>query len=124
MSLIEQLGGHEKAKAKRDDIDHTLENCEFLGGGDAREGLYETLGSIEQALLEYRRQHNIFETGDPVVLSSLNGIGVFESYVNTSKDHCFLKYGQDSIFARLEYVKHAPPEQIKTSKRLEVDNEK
>lgn len=43
MNLIERLEGYDKAKIKRDDINHTLENCEFLGGGDAREGLYERL---------------------------------------------------------------------------------
>jgi hypothetical protein len=67
MGLIEHFGSYEKAKTKRDDINHTLENCEFLGGGDAREGLYERLESIENALLEYRRQHNIFEEKDNIV---------------------------------------------------------
>ena len=56
MNLIEQLGGYEAAKTKRDQINSTLENSELLGGGDAKEGLYERLESIEQALLEYRRQ--------------------------------------------------------------------
>ena len=63
-NLIEQLGGYEAAKAKRDGINHTLENGEFLGGGDAREGLYERLESIDKALFEYRRQHKIYEIGD------------------------------------------------------------
>lgn len=67
MSLIEQLGGYEKAKEKMDDICHTLDNSELLGGGDAREGLYERLESIDKALLEHRRAHNIFEIGDWVI---------------------------------------------------------
>lgn len=67
MNLIEQLGGYEKAKEKMDDICHTLDNSELLGGGDAREGLYERLESIDKALLEYRRQHNIFEVGDYIL---------------------------------------------------------
>ena len=71
MNLIEQLGGYERAKEKMDNIVRTLDNCELLGGGDAREGLYERLESIDKALLEYRRQHNIFEVGDKVY-----GVGV------------------------------------------------
>lgn len=67
MNLIEQLGWYSKAKIKRDDINHTLENCEFLGGGDAREGLCERLESIENALLEYRRRYKIYQVGDKVV---------------------------------------------------------
>ena len=73
MNLVEQLGGYERAKEKMDNIVCTLDNSELLGGGDAREGLYERLESIDKALLEYRRQHNIFEVGDKVVAPILHG---------------------------------------------------
>lgn len=108
MNLIEQLGGYEKAKTKRDDLNHTLENCEFLGGGDAREGLYERLESVEQALLKYRRQHNIFEVGDRFVIDGL--FGVF--------------YANDGNIPYLDYnkIRHATDAEIKAGKRLEVND--
>lgn len=120
MNLIEQLGGYEKAKTKRDDLNHTLENCEFLGGGDAREGLYERLESVEQALLKYRRQHNIFEAGDVAV--SVDG----EPYLHkvelgTSKAHCIKIFSHDmahSYWVHDVNYRHATDEEIKAGKRL------
>ncbi|WP_151706600.1 hypothetical protein [Acinetobacter sp. TUM15064] len=106
MNLIEQLGGYEKAKEKMDDICHTLDNSELLGGGDAREGLYERLESIDKALLEYRRQHNIFEVGDPMIIPSRgNGIFYFNALFSDS----------DTAEAR-----HATDAEIAAGKRLEV----
>ena len=54
MNLIEQLGGYEKAKAVqiRRAMDGILHEYDF---------------QLVDALLEYRRQHNIFEVGDCVV---------------------------------------------------------
>ena len=68
MELIKELGGYEKAKSERDKINHSLNNGDFLGGGSPREYLYERLSFIEIDLLEHRREHNIFEVGDRVVL--------------------------------------------------------
>lgn len=109
MSLIEQLGGYEKTKEKRDDISHTLDNSELLGGGDAREGLYERLESIDKALHEYRRQHNIFEVGDAMVIPS-RGNGIFH----------FNALFSDSDIAG---ARHATNAEIKAGKRLEVKSE-
>lgn len=107
MNLIEQLGGYEKAKEKRDDISHTLDNSELLGGGDAREGLYERLESIDKALLEYRRQHNIFEVGDWVVYNLPIGI---ERVVAVNDEHLIPRF--------LWQIRHATPEEIKAGHRL------
>ena len=115
MNLIEQLGGYEDAKTKRDQINSTLENSELLGGGDAKEGLYERLESIEQALLEYRRQHNIFEVGDKVVV----------------KDHPFWPEDYVILTVEQEHIgkwymsawRHATDAEIKAGKRLEVKSE-
>ena len=109
MNLIEQLGGYERAKEKKDNIVHTLNNSEFLGGGDAREGLYERLESIDKALLEHRRQHNIFEVGDPMIIPS-RGNGIFH----------FNALFSDSNIAE---SRHATDEEIKAGKRLEVKSE-
>lgn len=123
MNLIEQLGGYEAAKEKRDDINHTLKNCEFLGGGDAREGLYERLESIEQALLDYRRQHNIFENGDWVVYEITGTIGDFIDHIKLATGHpyCRVDFGLCDVgLILLKHIRHATDEEIKAGKRLEV----
>ena len=123
MNLIEQLGGYERAKEKMDNIVCTLDNSELLGGGDAREGLYERLESIDKALLEYRRQHNIFEIGDKVVYiepSRTDSVLTIKSMI--TGDHLRHPvalmggiYGCGVIMLR-----HATNEEIKAGKRLEV----
>ena len=51
MNLIEQLGGYERAKS--------IANC--------KSGIVHPTQQLLDALLEYRREHNIFEVGDCVV---------------------------------------------------------
>ena len=58
MNLIEQLGGYEKAKAGLHRL--KLEKKDLLTCGD----LVVVKSEIDAALLEYRREHNIFEVGD------------------------------------------------------------
>ncbi|ASN69529.1 hypothetical protein NCY59_03635 [Acinetobacter radioresistens] len=127
MNLIERLEGYDKAKIKRDDINHTLENCEFLGGGDAREGLYERLESIEQALLEYRRQHNIFEIGDKVVEITdypsndvLTVKSISHKLLVCESDDFNASYVLSNKYKPYFYVRRATDEEIKAGKRLEV----
>ena len=85
MNLIEQLGGYEKAKSKlRDNGSLHAER-------------------LKNALLEYRRQHNIFEVGDFVCFKTL-GDGYVHKY---TKYHEF-KYD----------LKHATGEEIKAGRRL------
>ena len=124
MNLIEQLGGYEKAKEKMDDICHTLDNSELLGGGDAREGLYERLESIDKALLEYRRQHNIFEQGDPVVSRCADReIRIF-TYQETIGKNILVKCkkGKGYCYPK-KWFSHANDAEIKAGKRLEVKSE-
>ena len=52
MNLIERLGGYERAK--------------IIQGSREMGGLPYDL-DLEDALLQYRRQHNIFEVGDAVI---------------------------------------------------------
>lgn len=63
MNLIEQLGGYEKTKDHRDYL------IDF-GNEFNRPNKYE-VNKINNALLEYRRQHNIFEVGDQYVMLKL-----------------------------------------------------
>lgn len=124
MNLIEQLGGYERAKEKMDNIVCTLDNSEILGGGDAREGLYERLESIDKALLEYRRQHNIFEKGDWVVNIKTGAFGDFIKYVEASKGHkhCFVDIGLCGVaLFCAKNIRHATDEEIKAGKGLGVN---
>ena len=123
MNLIEQLGGYEAAKTKRDQINSTLENSELLGGGDAKEGLYERLESIEQALLEYRRQHNIFEPEDYIIHDG--ELKVFEMWSSAVKGCAYIgyAYAENGEMAHKDEFRHATGEEIKAGKRLEVKSE-
>lgn len=96
MNLIEQLGGYGRAK---DALELPLD----YGFSD---------DDIKAALLEYRRQHNIFEVGDKVVVKA----SPFwpEDYViqTVEQEHIGKWY--------MSAWRHATPEEIKAGKRLEA----
>lgn len=108
MNLIEQLGGYENARErlKRDNV---LSDDDFNYG--------------QRQLLEYRRQHNIFEVGDLVVN---------DAFIN-SHVYVFKKLLPDISMALIAYddegacglysLRHATDEEIKAGKRLEVKSE-
>ena len=78
MSLIEQLGGYEDANSKLLKMDKTLKEV-YYSHSDAQKA-----NELRQALLEHRRQHNIFEVGDKVVYQDGAGLdGLFEIEVLT-----------------------------------------
>ena len=123
MIQIEQLGGYEAAKTKRDQINSTLENSELLGGGDAKEGLYDRLESIEQALLEYRRQHNIFEPDDYIIHDG--ELKVFAMWSSAVEGCAYIgyAYAENGEMAHKDEFRHATDAEIKAGKRLEVESE-
>ncbi len=106
MDLIEQLGGYERAKDGLHRL--KLEKKDLLTCGD----LIVVESEIDAALLEYRRQHNIFEVGDKVVV----------------KDHPFWPEDYVILTVEQEHIgkwymsawRHATDEEIKAGKRLEV----
>ena len=104
MNLIERLGGYEKVSKAVKKI-------------DIRSDRYKKL---KAALLEYRRQHNIFEVGDKVVfLSNIapEHDGIY-TITEVFKNSCFvIEYGMD-YRAFYEYIRHATPEEIKAGRRL------
>ena len=85
MNLIEQLGGYEAAKAEG----------EKWGFDDF----------LNNQLLKYRRQHNIFEVGDLYVFT--------EKYSKQSVIHKV-----DSLNSGKGCIRHATPEEIKAGRRL------
>ena len=110
MNLIEQLGGYEAAKAEG----------EAWGFDDF----------LNNQLLEYRHQHNIFEVGDKVIIESYRNtyitcgrpsqysigdlmlIHIMDGNVIEDDDYNFIDYRD---------VRHATDEEIKAGKRLEIE---
>ena len=109
MNLIEQLGGYEKAKDGLHRL--KLEKKDLLTCGD----LVVVESEIDAALIDYRRQHNIFEVGDKVVV----------------KDHPFWPEDYVILTVEQEHIgkwymsawRHATDAEIKAGKRLEVKSE-
>ena len=109
MNLIDQFGGYEKAKrALEREIRLTSPNTFYCL-------------KLDEALLQHRRQHNIFEVGDKVVSKENNefvytvitvdgGLGRLK---NILFDHVY----------QLHNFRHATDAEIEAGKRLEVDCE-
>ena len=104
MDLIEQLGGYEESKKFLSEI---------LNNKSPRE-------ILNRELLEYRRQHNIFEVGDKVVLISNSDDDIFE-YTEYSKnlDLHFFESKNNYGHASLSNIRHATDAEIKAGKRLD-----
>ena len=111
MNLIEQLGGYDKAKEWYKDQD-------LRGNHTVR---------IRQALLEHRRQHNIFEVGDKVVLvkfyslDTVHEIKRIENLTPHIKDSETTYFLENSLGCWSFQIKHATDAEIKAGKRLEVN---
>ena len=103
MSLIENLGGYESAKYKLRD-----------NGSLHSERL-------KKALLEYRRQHNIFEVGDKVVFKECSGIGGASDAIDLMTVKSIDAFGvrmTNSLCPWAIQIRHATPEEIKAGRRL------
>lgn len=104
--VIDGFGGYEKAKAVLDNPNaHLLHNVEGL----------------KQRLLEYRRQHNIYESGDICKLKVKHDYGLYK-FLRINNDRAYfedrLGFAEFGIDKRV--VEHATDEEIKAGKRLEV----
>lgn len=106
MNLIEQLGGYEYLN-------------EFYKRAVAH-GF--TLTEIKEELLKYRRQHNIFEVGDKVVVLT-NALGNKYTWIVESIDGIMVEIsqlGQPNEWVHYSEIAHTTPEEIKAGKRLEM----
>ena len=113
MNLIEQLGGYEKAKAFLNATSFTIDELIMM----QRSGLRTQ--HVEKALLEYRRQHNIFEEGDKVVAIGedyLSTVMTVERVIGEALE-CF----ESGYIFTFQGVRHATNAEIKAGKRLEVN---
>lgn len=109
MNLIEQLGGYERAKAFLNATSYTIDELIMM----QRSGLRTQ--HVEKALLEYRRQHNIFEVGDKVVV---------KAHPFWPEDYVIHTMEQEHIGKwYMSAWRHAEPEELEAGKRLEVKSE-
>ena len=105
MNLIERLGGYEAAKKKYSERPFAF-----------------VWGDIGEALLSYRRQHNIFEVGDKVVSRCADKeIRIF-TYQETIGRNILVKCkkGKGYCYPK-KWFSHANDAEIKAGKRLEVN---
>lgn len=109
MNLIEQLGGYENTKER-------LKRENVLTDSDYNYG--------QKKLLEYRRQHNIFEVGDKVVFRECSGIGGASDAIDLMTVKSIDAFGvrmTNSLCPWAIQIRHATDEEIKAGKRLEVN---
>ena len=108
MNLIEQLGGYEKAKKFLNESNGKYWNGVFY------------MPKLKQSLLEYRRQHNIFEESDKIVFIDDFMHGELMTVAWTRKGEVWMDEGAKRC-TDLSMIRHATDEEIKAGKRLEVD---
>lgn len=76
---------------------------------------------LKLSQIEYRRQHNIYEVGDDVVLSDGNCTLMYKLHERIGK-YVYLKRpsGREYDF-NIDQIRHATDAEIKAGKRLEVN---
>ena len=109
MNLIEQLGGYEEAKELRRYL-----FC-YVDG--------EHYTDVDKDLLEYRRQHNIFEVGDKVVFDNTKDYcrllpDDLMTYKTKRDIDAIVNQGSRDFAVSYVALRHAKPEEIKAGKRL------
>lgn len=115
MNLIEQLGGHEATKEKY----KTLSDSDMITIGPME---FSAKDYFEDELLEYRRQHNIFEVGDICKLKIKHDFGLYK-FQRIDGDRIYLedRLGFAEFGINKGVVEHATDEEVKAGKRLEVN---
>ena len=110
MNLIERLGGYEKSKRELElkEEDSVFQCCNAI-----------TSDMIRNALLEHRRQHNIYEIGDKIV-STLDGSEDWKNAICeilAFHKKMAITTGFSCAIHHYDY-RHATPEEIKAGRRL------
>ena len=123
MNLIEQLGGYEKAKEAliAEQRSKNIDPFIYINGDEV------LIDAIDDALLDYRRKHNIFEVGDRVVYRALPHERLF-SVMFVGDDEIVVyelwgEMGAKTFTEKHPYsdIDHATDTEIKPGKRLEVN---
>ena len=113
MNLIERLGGYERAKDGLHCL--KLEKKDLLTCGD----LVVVESEIDAALIEYRRQHNIFEVEDKVIKTHPKNTILWPVLGVYKNGGVWLDY--KGFCWKPPRVRHATDAEIKAGKRLEVN---
>lgn len=123
MNLIEKYGSYDAAKAKQQELSKIAADPQLLLVGK----IIKEIGEIEIALLEYRRQHNIFESEDKIVVKNDCLIDFADLTLNLKvltvlmmTDEGFIRSIEAAGLFKSSLVRHATEEEIKAGKRLEV----
>lgn len=120
MNLIEQLSGYEKAKETliAEQRSKNIDPVIYINGDEV------LIDALDDALLDYRRQHKIYEAGDLVVMVG-NGtkdllLEVIEyKYTNNLYRVNVLSTGSCGPIHK-DQIRHATDAEIEAGKRLEV----
>ena len=117
MNLIEKYGSYDAAKAKQQELSKIAADPQLLLVGK----IIKEIGEIEIALLEYRRQHNIFEVGDKVVFRECSGIGGASDAIDLMTVKSIDAFGvrmTNSLCPWAIQIRHATDAEIKAGRRL------
>lgn len=125
MNLIEQLGGYEKAKEAliAEQRSKNIDPFIYINGDEV------LIDAIDDALLDYRRKHNIFEVGDLVAYRTLPYERLFSvRYVGGDEIVIYELWDEMGAKTFTEMhpyldIRHATDSEIEAGKRLEVDSE-
>lgn len=128
MNLIEQLGGYEKLKPHFLLTDRTIGYTHiYLHGNNHYCFLDESVDyiipdraipikDVFDALLEYRRQHNIFEVGDSIMYESK--LYEIKYIYHPEKARITDGFQGRTVYDFPRGIRHATPEEIEAGKRL------
>jgi len=119
MNLIEKYGSYDAAKAKQQELSKIAADPQLLLVGK----IIKEIGEIEIALLEYRRQHNIFEPDDYIIHDG--ELKVFAMWSSAVEGCAYIgyAYAENGEMAHKDEFRHATDAEIKAGKRLEVESE-
>ena len=114
MNLIEQLSGYDKASEDFKKLHLNLKEQQ-----KSNKIFMDAFDALKTELLEYRRQHNIFEAGDFIVYGSITALFVVEQ----EGTPMLLRHSRTGRIFRKPVggnMRHANDAEIKAGKRLEV----
>lgn len=113
MDLIEQLGGYEAAKEKY----QALSDSDMITIGPVE---FSAKDYFEDELLQYRRQHNIFEVGDKVVKtnSKIKHAHIRVVISTSPSGGAVLDY--QGFPYKYPYIRHATDAEVDANRRLDL----
>jgi len=103
---IEQLGGYDEAKAFLNAASYTVDELIMM----QRSGLRPQ--HVEKALIEHRRQHNIYEEGDWIIYD--DDLMVFAMWSKHHNEYAYIGYANadDGALEHRSAFRHATDEEI------------